>query len=155
MRIRDFKIGDEEPLWTVFFSAIHETASRDYSQVQLDAWAPSTINMDAWIKRIRAINPFVAELDGEIAGYADLQPNGYIDHFFVAGRFARRGVGSLLMNRIHEAAKQMNIPILTSEVSLTARGFFERWGFTVEQPQIVQINGVELKNFRMRKIRET
>jgi mRNA-degrading endonuclease RelE of RelBE toxin-antitoxin system len=29
---------------------------------------------------------FVAELNGELVGYADVQGNGYIDHFFVSGK---------------------------------------------------------------------
>ncbi|MDN0122024.1 GNAT family N-acetyltransferase [Yersinia aleksiciae] len=29
---------------------------------------------------------------------------GYIDHFFVSKAYARQGVGTLLMNRIHEEA---------------------------------------------------
>ena len=41
--------------------------------------------------------PFVAEIEGQIVGYADLQEDGYIDHFFVSGSMARRGVGSALM----------------------------------------------------------
>jgi hypothetical protein len=39
---------------------------------------------------MQGIRPFVAEDEGHIVGYADIQPSGYIDHFFVAGGHARR-----------------------------------------------------------------
>ncbi|MEA3139470.1 MAG: putative acetyltransferase [Gammaproteobacteria bacterium] len=49
---------------------------------------------------MREINPFVADLNGELVGYADVQSNGYIDHFFVSGKHPRRGIGSLIMKKI-------------------------------------------------------
>ena len=89
----------------IFFSAIHELACRDYSIEQLDAWAPVAYDMAAWQERIRAIQPFVAEIDGFPVGYADLQTSGYIDHFFVAGAHGGRGVGRTLMAHIFQVAR--------------------------------------------------
>jgi hypothetical protein len=38
--LRDFTPADAPALRGVFISAIHEVAVRDYTQAQLDAWAP-------------------------------------------------------------------------------------------------------------------
>lgn len=151
LRIRPYRDGDAAALWTVFYSAIHQTAAADYSMEQRNAWAPATPDLAKWEKRILGIQPFVAEWDGNVAGYADLQPSGLIDHFFVASAFGRRGVGSALMAVIHQSARQRMVPVLFSEVSLTARPFFEKQGFVVEREQTVQIGTVALKNFRMSK----
>ena len=97
------------------------------------------------------IAPFVAEDAGTIVGYADVQADGYIDHFFVAASAGRRGVGSALMRRIHATAAERGIAGLYSNVSLTARPFFEHWGFHVEQEQQPVVNGVSMTNFLMRK----
>ena len=97
------------------------------------------------------IKPFVAEEDGKLIGYADVQADGYIDHFFVAAAANRRGVGSVLMRRIHEAAAERHLPELYAQVSLAARAFFEHWGFVVEQEQRVEARGVPMTNFLMRK----
>ena len=35
---------------------------------------------------MQALRPLVAEEDGRVVGYADLQASGYIDHFFVSGK---------------------------------------------------------------------
>ncbi|MBW7002743.1 GNAT family N-acetyltransferase, partial [Salmonella enterica subsp. enterica serovar Weltevreden] len=91
---------------------------------QIDAWAPADIDLERWANHIKELQPFVVELDGEIAGYADVQPNGYIDHFFVSGTYSRQGVGTLLMNCIHEEARQRGISELTSNVSKAAEVFF-------------------------------
>src|SRR5262245_22249814 len=82
--IRCFQHGDEPALWNVYFAAIHEIASKDYSSEQVDAWAPKAFDLEKWTGRMRAILPFVAVRDGAIVAYADVQPSGYIDHFFVS-----------------------------------------------------------------------
>lgn len=79
---------------------------------------------------MRDLRPFVVEVEGEIAGYADIQPNGYIDHFFVSGAYPRQGVGTLLMSRIHDEAKLLGISELTADVSKTAEPFFLHCGFS-------------------------
>lgn len=150
--IREFRVGDEPALSLVYFSAVHEIARADYTAAQLDAWAPRQYDGAAWAARMQGIRPFVAKRRGNIVGYADVQPNGYIDHFFVIGSAARTGVGTLLMRRIHETATQRSIPLLTSHVSITARPFFEKFGFEVVAPQNVTIRGVPMINFQMRGV---
>jgi putative acetyltransferase len=138
-------------LWAVFFSAIRETAAKDYSPEQIAAWAPESFDESRWAHRMAGIAPFVAERDGVVVGYADVQATGYIDHFFVAGHAGRQGVGSQLMQRIHAHAESVRMTSLFSDVSITARPFFEHWGFAVEQQQRLVVAGISLTNYRMRK----
>ena len=100
---------------------------------------------------MRGIAPFVAEEDGRIVGYADVQADGYIDHFFVAAAAGRRGVGSALMRRIHAVAAARGLTTLHAQVSLAAQPFFGKWGFVVEAEQEVEANGVIFRSARMRK----
>jgi putative acetyltransferase len=131
MHIRRFQPGEELALFEIFYSAIYLIAKNDYSEEQLNAWAPSDIDRELWVNRIDGINPFVAEIAGNPVGYADVQKNGYIDHFFVSGHHSRQGVGKALMPVIHREAQQLNITELTSNVSQTAQPFFDRFGFVV------------------------
>jgi putative acetyltransferase len=151
MLVRDFRSGDEAALQGVFYSAIHSLAAKDYTPEQIAAWAPAQPDLDRWTARMRGIRPFVVEESGRIVGYADLQSDGYIDHFFVSGDRARRGVGRVLMNRIHERAKELGLGALFSDVSRTAQPFFERFGFHVLEHRVVVIGGVQLANARMTK----
>ncbi|MES1164126.1 MAG: GNAT family N-acetyltransferase, partial [Verrucomicrobiota bacterium] len=108
--VREFREGDELSLYQVFHSAVHALAARDYTPEQLAAWAPERPELPQWAERMRARRPFVVlEEGGRVLGYADLQPSGYIDHFFVSGTDARRGVGRALMERIHARAKELQI----------------------------------------------
>ena len=151
MNIRRFQPGEELALFEVYYSAIHLIARDNYSEDQLNAWAPSDLDRQLWVNRIRGINPFVAEIDGEPVGYADVQQNGYIDHFFVSGNHPRKGVGKALMQVIHSEADLLPITELTSNVSRTAQPFFERFGFVVVEQRKSVIRGVEVPNALMRK----
>ena len=149
--VREFRTGDEPALWDVFYSSIHGLASADYTPEQIDAWASGAPDMAKWAERMQSIAPFVAEREGRIVGYGDVQADGYIDHFYVSPSVARSGVGSALMVRIHGTASLRGTSSLYSNVSITARPFFEKWGFVVESPQTVFIRGVSFTNFRMSK----
>lgn len=151
MFIRDFIPGDEPALWGVFHSSIHQLARKYYSKEQLEAWAPQKYDSEKWELRMKRIRPFVAVVEGQIAGYADLQTSGYIDHFYVAGHYAGRGVGTALMRHIHDAASAQRLPELSSDVSLAAEGFFMKHGFTVAVRQTVVARGVSMPNARMVK----
>jgi putative acetyltransferase len=151
MNIRRFQPGEEQALFEVYYSAIHLIARNNYSEEQLNAWAPLDLDSELWVNRINGINPFVAEIDGKTVGYADVQQNGYIDHFFVSGNYPRQGVGKALMQVIHDEAKRLNVTELTSNVSQTAQPFFERFGFVILEQRKSVIRGVELRNALMRK----
>jgi putative acetyltransferase len=101
---------------------------------------------------MRGINPFVAEIDGKVVGYADIQENGYIDHFFVSGRHPRQGIGTLLMETLESEANRLRLTELASDVSGTAQPFFERFGFHVVEQRAPIIRGIEVPNALMRKV---
>ena len=151
MEIRRFRPGDEAALFNVYFTAIHGVASRDYSPEQVEAWAPADLDAVLWANRIQGIQPFVVELGVEIVGYADVQPDGYVDHFFVSGAHPRQGIGTRLMARIHEDAASLGLTELTSEVSKTAEPFFVLHGFKVVERRFPVLRGVALQNALMRK----
>ena len=151
MLVRQFQIGDEAALHEVFISAIHGIAIKDYTLEQVEAWAPRNLDPVLWADRMRGIAPFVAEFDGKLIAYADIQRSGYIDHFFVSAPFARQKVGSTLMRRIHEEATINGIRELTSDVSRTAQPFFKHWGFEVVEERRPVMRGVAIPNALMRK----
>jgi putative acetyltransferase len=151
--IRRYVEGEESSLFDIYFTAIHLVASRDYTPEQVQAWAPRDLNEDLWARKMREINPFVADLNGELVGYADVQSSGYIDHFFVSGKHPRRGIGSLLMEKILVEAASVGIPLLSSNVSRTAQPFFQRFGFVIAEKRNPEIRGVVVPNALMcRKI---
>ncbi len=152
MQIRCFEPGDAPALFQVFHSAIHTVASADYSPAQIRAWAPDAPDPARWARRMAGIQPFIAEEAGEILGYADLQADGYIDHFFVSGRHSRRGVGRSLMQHLHQVARARGIAQMSADVSLGAEAFFRHFGFVVLERRQAWIGDIALPNARMFKL---
>jgi putative acetyltransferase len=151
--IRNFRPGDEAALRAVFHASVHGLARPHYTPGQRDAWAPLRHDPARWAERMQANQPFIAQVDGSeaLAGFADLQPTGYIDQFFVAPAFAGRGVARALMEHLHARARQRGITRLWAHVSLTAEPFFAAQGFAVQERREVERAGVALRNALMDK----
>lgn len=55
MILRNFEIGDEGALWEVFYSAIHKVCAKDYTEEQINAWAPDDLDPGIWVSKIHII----------------------------------------------------------------------------------------------------
>lgn len=149
MQLRNYKTSDAKACWALFFHTVHTVTAADYTDAQRNAWAPADFSMQTWQQRLDTIRPIIAEEDGHLAGYADLQADGLIDHFFVSVHYQKCGVGRFLMEEIVRRAKEKNMARLYAHVSKTAKSFFEKNGFAVERKQEVAIGGITLTNYVM------
>lgn len=149
VNIRRVKPDEASELWQLKYRTIREYCCKDYSAEQVAAWAPDDVDEAGWAQRVAGMNPFVAVVSGSIAGFADLQPDGYIDHFFCGLDHIGQGVGGHLMRRLLQEAEVAQISRLYSQVSISAKPFFEHFGFKVVKAQRVEVRGVELSNYLM------
>jgi putative acetyltransferase len=152
IEIRDYRETDGAALADIFQRAVREIARKDYSPVQVMAWAPDAPDTAVFAARRGAKPTFVAEYDGKLAGFTDLDGDGHIDMFYVNPDFQRRGVASAMLRFLAERAQSEKRKRLHSEVSITARPVFERHGFKVLAYQSVQTNGQALGNYRMERL---
>ncbi|MBY0378785.1 MAG: GNAT family N-acetyltransferase [Rickettsiales bacterium] len=154
IQVRRYQGGDIKFLSQIFYNTIHTVNAKDYTKEQLDAWAPwsSVQNYSGWKEKLEKIRPFVALIGNTIVGFAEFEPSGHIDCFYVHHKFQGAGVGSALMQEIEKEAIEKLISRAYAEVSITARSFFEAKGFQTVKQQTVQIRGVELINFVMEKL---
>lgn len=96
-------------------------------------------------------NPFVAEENNQLVGFAELAANGHIDCFYCAHDWQRKGVGSALLQAVeHEASKQ-GISRIFAEASISAKGFFEKKGFSVEGEHMVSLRGAPFVSYLVAK----
>lgn len=151
MIVRDLNPGEAPALWNIFWGAIHHTNIQDYTAEQVEAWAPTNLDEAIWRKRVAELQPFVAELNGQLVGYSDVQDSGLIDHFFVSHQSRGKGVARALMKEIEQRATQRGITELHSHVSITARPFFEKCDFEAVDAMDNEIRGVVLRHFLMRR----
>jgi L-amino acid N-acyltransferase YncA len=152
VRIRRYKTGDEERLWQLYHDTTHIINGKDYTPEQCERWAPAIADMPNWTERIRATNPFVAEDNGRILGFAELEQDGHIDYFYCDHEHQRRGVGSRLYEALEIEARRLKIRRLHAAVSVTAKAFFIRMGFRVVAEQRNVICGAPAPNSIMEKV---
>ncbi len=136
-------------MWDLFYNTIHNVNIQDYNKAQVAAWAPDNLDINSAIQKFREISPFVVTYNRTIVGYADIQSDGYIDHFYCHHKFQGQGIGSLLFTTLEKEARENGIFNMYSNVSITARPFFEAMGFSVEKEQLIQVGNQQLKNYRM------
>ncbi len=51
IKIRKYKESDARDLWTIFYHTICNVNIRDYTQAQVEAWAPNGFSSDVWQKK--------------------------------------------------------------------------------------------------------
>lgn len=130
--IRNYSTEDTQALACIYYNTIHRINIRHYTQEQVDEWAPvSSLETEGWPKKFARTNPIVAVFENEIVGFAEFESNGHIDCFFCHHEWIGKGVGAALMKEILQRAKNDRINHIFSEVSITARQFFEKHGFKV------------------------
>ena len=149
MKIRKYQPGEEQEIWTLFYNTIHKINIRDYTRDQINAWAPNDMDLETVFQKIRDINPYVVIIDRKIVAYADIQADGYIDHFFCHHDYQGRGIGRALFATLEKFALENCINQLSANVSITARPFFEAMGFSVVKEQTIQQRNQVLTNYKM------
>jgi GNAT superfamily N-acetyltransferase len=151
MKVRRYNRGEEKALWSLLYETVHKMNCKDYSQAQIEARAPPQKVLYQWKHRLKRTNPFVAEESGELIGFAELDENGYMDCFYCAQNWQRKGVGSTLLRAIEIEASKQGIPRLYAEASITGKGFFEKKGFAVEGERIVSLRGEQFATYTVSK----
>ena len=150
--IRPYVEADAAATLALFLAAVTETAAADYSPEQIQAWArPDSRDLATWHAAMLQRTSCVATVDGEPVAFSDVSPTGYIDMLFVSPCHQRRGVARRLLRYVEAQARGAQAAQLTADVSITARPFFERSGFLVEEERHPVKYGVQLTNFRMTK----
>lgn len=154
MEIRNYKEGDAYEIVRLFYETVRSVNRPDYSEEQVEAWAPEIPDSTGWHRRMAARKTLVAEEEGEVIGFAELEESGHLDMFYLRQDAVGRGIARLLYRAIEGEARAGGIRRIFTEASITARPFFGRQGFIVVREQTVRLRGVGLKNFVMEKLLE-
>lgn len=143
--------GDLAELQQLFVDTVSSICKADYNIQQVRAWTSGIENKARWSEIISNQYLLVAQLENKIVGFASLENGNYLDFLYIHKDFQRQGLAYKLYTKIEEEALLQHQTELTSDVSKTARPFFERIGFEVLKEQTVVRQNVELTNFKMRK----
>ncbi len=151
--LREARSEDTAALAHMVGETIVRVNNKDYSPPQITAWAARASSAARWKELFGAgLAFFVAENPaGEIVGVSSIDDRGYLHSMFVDYRFQGGGIASALLERARQHAVCAGAKEMTSEVSITARSFFETRGFRVEKEQEVMVGTISMKNYFMRR----
>ena len=141
IHIRTYTSKDCLLLAQLFYDTVHTVNARDYTPEQLQAWAPGLPDLEQWDRSFLEHTTFVAEAEGVIAGFGDIDGTGYLDRLYVHKDYQGQGIATALCDALPRAR--------LTHASLTARPFFEKRGWRVERAPQVERHGVKLTNFIM------
>ncbi len=148
--LRRYKPNDIDAIAALFHETVHSVCAKDYNPVQLCAWADGSVSKPAWNASLLAHHTVVAESDGEIIGFGDIDGD-YLDRLFVHKDWQSCGVATVLLAALEQHARETGQVRVITHASVTAKPFFGRRGYAVVKEQQVERNGVLLTNFVMEK----
>ncbi len=152
--IRSFKDNDLDEILELFYETVHTINSKDYSLEQVNAWAEKEPDKEKFLKLFHDHYSFIIENNEEsnkILGFADMSSDGYLNCFYIHKDYQNLGLGKRLLNEIIAKAKELKLEVVTTESSISSKGFFEKLGFECVSAQTRIISSIEFINYIMKK----
>ena len=149
MDFRKAILQDLAAMKALYADTIRSVCRKDYNEEQVRVWSSSVNKEERWLDVVTNQFVLLAEIDGVLVGFGTLRNYDYIDFFYVHKDFQGQGIARALLSRLLQEATRQGEDLVTSDISITARPFFEKNGFKVvtEQENIRQ--GLILINYKM------
>jgi putative acetyltransferase len=145
-------LPDDVPLLAeIFRAAIEELTAEDYSEAQQEAWASAAGDEEEFGAKLASELTLVANFGGAAIGFASLANNTRIDMLYVHPAASGQGAGAMRCEALEKLAAARGSKELTVDASDSARGFFEKRGFSAQSRNTVSLGGEWLANTTMKK----
>jgi len=151
LALRPFLPVDAAVLREIFRDSIEELTADDYSEAQQEAWASVADDAADFGKKLAGQLTLIATLEGSPVGFASLAGKDKVDMLYVHPAAAGQGVGSMLIDALERLAGGRGVSKLNVDASDSARGFFEKRGYTAQQRNSVSVGDEWLANTTMQK----
>lgn len=136
----------------LFFDTVHTINIHDYTQEQLDAWAPQWDECRARIVRKLSGQQTVGIKEcGILIGFGSLDNKGNVDMLYVHKDRQSQGIGKIILMELERLASERGSRSIALFSSITARPFFESAGYVADRKNTVVRNGIPLTNYHMSK----
>lgn len=151
IKLRPYSPADITAVTGLFYNTVHTVNRRDYTDIQLDAWADGNIDLDKWNSSFQSnitVIAEIAEANSIIVGFGDITHDGYLDRLYVHKDYQHIGIATAICDYLESRTDSDKI---ITHASITARPFFEKRGYvTVKEQQVIRHN-VALTNYIMEK----
>jgi len=144
-------ISDLKEMQELYTETIKSVCKNDYNPDQIEAWISGVHNTDRWLEVVNTQFVLLAIIQNKIKGFGTLKNGNYIDFFYIHKDFQRQGIADKILTELELEAIKQHSKMLTSDISITAKPFFEKKGFRVKAEQKNIRLGIELINYKMEK----
>lgn len=149
MEIVEYERKYVEALSKLFYNTVHVINAQDYSEDQIEAWAPINQDLHLLNERLSETYCLVLIKDNIIVAYGNITNDGLIDHLYVHHLYQGQGHGKILLESLENHLANSNC--YNTYASITSVSFFKNNGYKIVKENKVNIRGIELVNFYMRK----
>lgn len=149
MKLRKYRESDCEAIVCLFYDTVHNINIRDYSEDQLNVWAPKSADFEGWNKSLLGSQTLLAEIENVVVGFGNIDSTGYLECLFVHKSHQGEGIATALCDTLEATTKG----VITTHASMTAKPFFKNRGYKSVRKQVVACQGVPLINYVMEKNR--
>lgn len=136
----------------LFRTTVLTVNARDYTEDEVKDWASCGDSVEHW-KELMSANSYIGAIDtqGNLVGFSSMNSNGHLHSMFVHKDWQGKGVASMLLAEVEKMARRYGVHKIVSEVSITARPFFEKRGYRIITEQKAKANKLHMTNYRMEK----
>lgn len=149
--LRQVTLTDLPEMKELFRGTIMNVCANEYDAEQRAVWASSSEKTERWENLIKEQYVLLAIKEGVIVGFGSLLNGDYLDFMYVHKEYQRQGIADALLNALEAEAMRQNTTVITSDISKTARPFFEKKGYVVDAEQQNPKGEVVLVNYKMKK----
>ena len=100
MELRKYRTDDYEKKLELFYDTVHSVCVHDYTDIQLNAWAPKDKTLYNLENRLLTNYAVVVENDGVIIGFGNVNGTGYFNCLYTHKDYQGIGVATLIANAI-------------------------------------------------------
>lgn len=136
----------------LFFDTVHTINIHDYTQEQLDAWAPHCDeHREGIVRKLSGQQTVGIKECGILIGFGSLGNKGNVDMLYVHKDRQSQGIGKIILMELERLASERGSRSIALFSSITARSFFESAGYVADRKNTVVRNGIPLTNYHMSK----
>ena len=149
IKLRPYQPEDCTALLRLFYETVHSVNLGDYTAAQCNVWATGQEDADRWNRSLSEHTTIVAEWNGVLAGFGDMDTSGYLDRLYVSKDHQRLGIATAICDALE---RQIAAPVYQTHASITAKPFFIQRGYCTIREQQVERQGIYLTNYVMEKL---
>lgn len=135
----------------LFYQTVTTYGSMIFTKSEIKIYSRLATNKIYWQNKFEKDFIYNAKLNGEIVGSFSMDKKGNIEYIFVHMKYHGQGIASELYKSIEEVAMRSNINVLTTQINLLTRSFFEKKGFEIVKnvkqvvggDEVITYNGVK------------